>query len=1135
MKKKILIFLGAALVAFFGFQFFLQEDKFLSVLVFSKTEGFRHTSIEAGKAALLEMGETHGIRIDTTEDASLFNEKNLSNYNVVVWLNTTGDVLNDAQQLEFNRFIQAGGGYVGIHAAADTEYDWPWYGDLVGAYFKNHPNDPNVREAATDKVDSNHVCVAHLPDRWTRMDEWYNYKDIRSHINVLLNLDESSYEGGENGENHPIAWYHEFDGGRSFYTGMGHTDETFSEEPFLEMIWQGINWVAAEMKPVDFNRSTVAPEENRFQKVVLADNLDEPMELEMLPDGRLIFVERHGVVKIYDPKKETLQRVNTIPVFSKLEDGLLGMALDPNFEKNNWIYCYYSPPGVNYNLLSRFNFTGDSLDLSSEKKVLEVATQRDTCCHSGGSIEFGPNGELFLSTGDNTSPFDSDGFAPIDERKGRKYFDAQRTSANTNDLRGKILRILPEDDGTYSIPDGNLFPKDGSKGRPEIYIMGCRNPWRIHVDKHTGHLYWGDIGPDAGEDSLKIGPKGHDEVNMAKVAGNYGWPYFVGNNKAYHDRDFETGTSSDVAFDPSKPQNTSPNNTGAKELPPTNPAYIWYPYGESKEFPLTEDGGRNAMAGPVYYYDDFDDNPGKFPQYYDKKFFAYDWMRGWIMAVTQTEDGDLERMERFLPSIEWSNPTDIIFSPQGDMYLLEYGTVWFSQNEDARLVHLKYISGNRPPVAEIQADKTVGAAPLSINFSAENSKDYDGDEISLTWSVDGKEINSNDKILVHTFETAGVYTVSLKVEDNSGEVAESKKEIIVGNEPPQLVWNIEGNQSFYFPKQNIKYEVSVNDKEDGNLEKGIDPSRVAISIDYLETGFDKTQIAQGHRAAEEASQFAVGKDLIAKSDCRVCHAEDKKVAGPSYQEVAERYKNDASIVPTLAQRIIKGSNGIWGEQLMSAHPQLGQSEAELMIKYILSLSEEAQVGKGLATSGFYIFDQHEVGNNSGAYVLNASYTDNGADGAKSLTAREMLVIRSPYIAAIDYDDNDGTARFDIEAGQYPGIEEDMSLIIGDPDGYLVFKSIDLTGITGIEAMITAMSAYMDGGEIEIRLDAFDGESIGSIPAETTIAPSQNPVQASITPSVGKHDVYFVYKSAAKGSQKMVCAVIYFKFLNTVVN
>lgn len=216
------------------------------VLVFSKTQGFYHESIPTGVAAVQKMGLENGFQVDTTKNAVYFNNDSLKNYGAVVFLSTTMDVLDDEQQQAFERYIQAGGGYVGIHAAADTEYDWPWYNKLVGAYFLSHPNNPNVRQATIEVKDTTHPATKGLPTRWERKDEWYNYKSINPDIKVLTVLDESTYEGGENGENHPIAWYHEYDGGRAFYTGGGHTAESFSEPLFLQHILGGIRYAIGD-------------------------------------------------------------------------------------------------------------------------------------------------------------------------------------------------------------------------------------------------------------------------------------------------------------------------------------------------------------------------------------------------------------------------------------------------------------------------------------------------------------------------------------------------------------------------------------------------------------------------------------------------------------------------------------------------------------------------------------------------------------------------------------------------------------------------------------------------------------------------------------------------------------------------
>lgn len=208
-----------------------------ALLIFSKTEGFRHDSIEDGATALQELANSHGWSADHSEDASLFSDSTLAQYDAIIFLSTTGNILDNEQQSSFEQYIRRGGGFVGIHAAADTEYDWPWYGNLVGAYFESHPH---VQEATLELIDANHPSTSFLPTQWQRKDEWYNYKDINTKINVLLNLDESSYEGGKNGDSHPAAWYHEYEGGRAFYTAGGHTSESYKEDLFLKHIWGGI-------------------------------------------------------------------------------------------------------------------------------------------------------------------------------------------------------------------------------------------------------------------------------------------------------------------------------------------------------------------------------------------------------------------------------------------------------------------------------------------------------------------------------------------------------------------------------------------------------------------------------------------------------------------------------------------------------------------------------------------------------------------------------------------------------------------------------------------------------------------------------------------------------------------------------
>lgn len=239
MKLRIIFPLLLIVCAGFIFSGFTEKKK-VRLLVFSKTTGFRHSSIGAGKLALLKMGAAQGWLVDTTEDAGFFTNDNLKKYDAVLFLSTTGNILDSAQQQAFEQFIRSGKGFAGIHAATDTEYDWPWYVGLVGASFESHPKQQTAR---LYRIDKTHLSTVLLPDTWERFDEWYNFKNINPATHTLLRIDESSYTGGRNGEQHAMAWYHEYDGGRAFYTALGHTDASYTEPLFIEHLSGGINWV----------------------------------------------------------------------------------------------------------------------------------------------------------------------------------------------------------------------------------------------------------------------------------------------------------------------------------------------------------------------------------------------------------------------------------------------------------------------------------------------------------------------------------------------------------------------------------------------------------------------------------------------------------------------------------------------------------------------------------------------------------------------------------------------------------------------------------------------------------------------------------------------------------------------------
>ncbi len=484
-----------------------------------------------------------------------------------------------------------------------------------------------------------------------------------------------------------------------------------------------------------------------FRKVILeadsqidgkfTDSLKDPMELAVAPDGRVFYAQRDGTVKLIKPGAKEGLVIAKLDTFTGLEDGLLGITLDPDFAKNGWVYLNRSLPETGKDAsgakagvirVSRFTLVAEKLDLASEKPILDIPTQREQCCHVGGSLAFDGRGNLLVAVGDNTNPFDSDGFSPSDDRTSRSPWDAQKSSANPNALTGKVLRITPKADGGYTIPAGNLF-KPGTAGtRPEIYAMGTRNSFRVSADQKTGYVYWGDVGPDAGGPSEKRGPAGFDEINQARTAGFFGWPYFVADNKPYAKIDFTArgeNKKNKEAYDKAvkekktplpakptdwqaaepqfhdalKPVNNSPNNTGIKQLPPAQPAFIYYPPGQSTRFPAVGSGGRTAMAGPVYYFDEKVKNPAKLPKEFDRTLFIYEWSRNWIIAVKLDENHNIAKkadgslaMDRFCPSMTFKRPMDLELGDDGCLYLIEFGTAW-GNNKDTQIVRIEHTGG----------------------------------------------------------------------------------------------------------------------------------------------------------------------------------------------------------------------------------------------------------------------------------------------------------------------------------------------------------------------------------------------------------------------------------------------------------
>jgi glucose/arabinose dehydrogenase/PKD repeat protein len=580
------------------------------------------------------------------------------------------------------------------------------------------------------------------------------------------------------------------------------------------------------------NTTYDVPGPENFEKKKLTSDVGEPMDMAIAPDGRVLMTDRRGTISIFNPRTYNVTVAGRLAVYTGEEDGLQGIELDPGFATNNWFYVYYSPAAPEpKNVLSRFTLNGDTVDLASEKVLLDVVTQRDLCCHVGGDLGFDSKGNLYLSTGDNTNSWASSGYTPIDERPGRGPFDAQKSSANTNDLRGKLIRITPRDDGTYTIPAGNLFPPGTEQTRPEIYYMGLRNPFRFAIDKKTDAVWIGVVGPDASEDDPQRGPRQYEELLRITAPGNSGWPYCIADNIPYRDFDFATNTSG-APFDCANLVNDSPNNTGLANLPAADLPLIWYPYACFDTFPQIDcPGGGTAMGGPVYRFDPNLVSETKFPVEYDGAEFFYEYSRGFVKDVRVDDTGRLTSISPFLPEFDFDQPMDLEFGPEGSLYVLEYGGGFFTPGPNAGLYRIDYTRGQHSPTARLTATPTSGDAPLTVGFNASGSSDVDGDELSFAWDFDGDGTDDADgPAASHTYPTNGAVTAKLTVTDSTGKSTVARVAISVGNHAPTVRFDIPGDGGVFEFGDRISYRVSVVDNEDGAIGAGIDCDDITVQV-----------------------------------------------------------------------------------------------------------------------------------------------------------------------------------------------------------------------------------------------------------------------------------------------------------------
>jgi glucose/arabinose dehydrogenase/type 1 glutamine amidotransferase len=708
----------------------------------------------------------------------IFTRENLRQFDAIFLFNASsswaggnlpGPLWNEAQRAAIREFVNRGGGIAANHNAVDmgagqTTWDW-WDGSAnsaVGTLMPGHAATSLNNVAEVEVADRHHPSTRDLPDTYGFGDEHYNFaRSVRGDAHVLATLDEETYNPGSRrmGQDHPISWCKPYDGGRVWVTGMGHFGASYTENGgnnnLIKHLVGGIRWAAGAGDDGDCGGTIWS----NFRRTVLSDqDAVGPIGLDIAPDGKVYWteigaagLESEGRVKMYDPRRDDVFTVATIPTRADhgnlSEDGVLGMALGPDFDgrRNRDMYIYYSPrqpgpPGetglvLGFNRVSRFTLTanGRSFEPGSERTIIDVPkvkvglngdgvpgqTRPNHPGHVGGAgLAFDSEGSLYLGVGDDVNPFGEgqSGYSPLDQRYPQRY-DARTTAANTNDLRGKVLRITPRSyipsfvtpgaGRTYTIPRGNLFAPGTPGTRPEIFAMGFRNPFTVQTDpEHPGTAFVADYGPDASTNNPARGPAGIIEWNHVTRPGFYGWPFCTGDNSpanTYFRFTFPAGPSG-AQFDCSAASipNESPNNTGLATIPgPAIPADVWHKRtgDHPARFGLPTRGSpQEPITGPVYRFDRRLRSDTKWPAYYDGSWLILDRSQNWWREVRLREDNnEVLRVNGFFQPGQFGLPEHrfvipLRFGPDGSLYLALWtgGCCRTLEGNPAQLMRIDY-------------------------------------------------------------------------------------------------------------------------------------------------------------------------------------------------------------------------------------------------------------------------------------------------------------------------------------------------------------------------------------------------------------------------------------------------------------
>ena len=902
------------------------------VLVF---HGTPDATVNAGVAAIQALGTANDFAVTTSQNAGDFTAANLEQYRAVVYLGNAGNALNAAQESALQGYINGGGGFLGIGGAAEAESGSTFFGNLIGA--RPTAGSPTATAekvvAAGDRV---HPATRTLPLEWTRSDVWYEWQTRPTgQVHTVARYRAPNAPAGDGttigGTDWPISWCRDFQGGRSFYLGMGRTAASYDETDFRTHLLGAIQWSAGMLRAGC--KATIAANYEGERLVDGSsgdlDHTGESHGVAMAPNGWAIYIGRGdcrtdaergavigqasspritdfanrnvgvgcGNVHIWDPEQHNgsvnsgVTKAGVVPVYGdrgsgdeingKIESGMLGVAVSPDFEQTGHIYLQYFPtfnpdnpvhPGLadgdqrritkmGQGRISRFAIDLDTkqLDLESEVVVFQYDAQIWSCCHQGGGMGFDSQGNLYVTTGDSNSSQRTNGYSgnfqparcPTGPNvasndhcgpNGISFNDARRTAGSTNDYNGKMLRFNPVDtiaDGsqptvgvnsTYTLPNAqspngpNLFSGTegtGSQAKPEIYAMGLRNPSRLFIDPETDIPYSAWVGPDAGSPSDTQGPSTYENATQLPEAGNYGWPYCMGNQQAYRDRvaDGSLRTTNAAGFVSGGPAanptqgwydcnnlvNDSTNNTGLTVLPHqtgtgkdagrARPLNLWYSRGNpggangcpnfprelgpgnapnygaaapTQLCPYLTASGATIFNGPVYRYEEGADNSARWPEYWDGRWFLQDFgnnsaKHGLLLdPATDHLGGQPVYADSLRGVLNWqANYMDSKFGPDGAYYVQVYSG-FFSTGPQAGLYRFAYTGGPDTPNPDPQWATT--GTPRQIRFSLGSSGG-----VSYVWDFGDGSPTSTEPAPTHTYAAGGTYTARLTVTYADGE------------------------------------------------------------------------------------------------------------------------------------------------------------------------------------------------------------------------------------------------------------------------------------------------------------------------------------------------------------------------------